>query len=148
MSSRGLNYDFTNSYKIIYNATIKSMKYILQYNIYIYGDEKMTHKYGIYQSSSKSCILYKQDNDGNQSTFNIFVTTSKGEVDEKEVFAFIDNEQLKKDNWAATKEMGIKDVIDAFGGWASDAPIVFELEAHKSMSKCLNSLYKREETED
>lgn len=103
----------------------------------------MTHRYGIYQSSSKSCIFYKQDDDGNQSTFNIFVAPSK-----KELFAFIDNEQMKKENWAATKEMSIKDVLDAFGGWAADAPIVFELEAHKSMSECLNSLYKNEEKEE
>ena len=33
----------------------------------------MGNKYGILQSSSKSCIFYKQDEDGNQSTFNIFV---------------------------------------------------------------------------
>ena len=100
----------------------------------------MTHKYGIYQSTSKSCIFYKQDEDGNQSTFNIFVTSSINEIEKKKLFAFIDNEQMKKDNWEVTKEANIKDVIEAFGEWIADAPIVFELEAQKSMSKCLNSI--------
>ena len=109
---------------------------------------KMANKYGIYQSTSKSCVFYKQDEDGNQSTFNIFVTPAKDETDKKEVFAFIDNEQMKKDNWAVTREMGLKDVIEAFGGWAADAPIVFELEAQKSMSKCLSSILKSEEIEE
>jgi len=108
----------------------------------------MAHKYGIYQSTSKSCIFYKQDVEGNQSTFNIFVTPFKEEADKKPVFAFIDNEQMKKDNWAVTREMGIKDVIEAFGGWAADAPVVFELEAKKSMSKCLSPILKNEEMEE
>jgi len=55
---------------------------------------------------------------------------------------------MKKDNWAVTREMGLKDVIEAFGGWAADAPIVFELEAQKSMSKCLSSILKSEEIEE
>ena len=84
---------------------------------------KMANKYGIYQSTSKSCTFYKQDEDGNQSTFNIFIAHSKQELDKKEVFAFIDNEQMKKDNLA------------------------FELEAHKSMSHCLVSVLKKEENE-
>ena len=54
---------------------------------------------------------------------------------------------MKKDNWAVTKEMSIKDVIDAFGGWAADAPVVFELEAHRSMGQCLSSLFKNDELE-
>ena len=103
----------------------------------------MAHKYGIYQSTSKSCTFYKQDEDGNQSTFNIFIAPSNEETSKKQVFAFIDNEQMKKDNWAVTKETGIKDVIEAFGGWAADAPVVFELEAHKSMSQCLSSVLKK-----
>ena len=108
------------------------------------GMKKMAHKYGIYQSTSKSCIFYKQDEDGNQSTFNIFITPSKDETTKKTVFAFIDNEQMKKDNWAVSKESGIKEVIEAFGGWAADAPVVFELEAQKSMSECLSSILKKE----
>jgi len=105
----------------------------------------MAHKYGIYQSTSKSCIFYKQDTDGKQSTFNIFVTKKADEVDEKKIFAFIDNEQMQKENWAAPTESDIKNVIEAFGGWASDAPVVFELEAHKSLSNCLSSVLKKEE---
>jgi len=102
----------------------------------------VSHKFGIYQASSKSCIFYKQDEDGNQSTFNIFVKESK---DKKDVFAFIDNEQMKKENWASEKDADIKDLINAFGGWAPDAPIVFELEAQKSMSECLSSVLKKED---
>lgn len=108
----------------------------------------MAHRYGIYQSTSKSCIFYKQDEEGNQSTFNIFVTPSKDEIEKKTVFAFIDNEQMKKDNWVSPKVLDIKDVIEAFGGWAADAPVVFELEAHKSMSHCLSSVLKNEDTEE
>ena len=103
----------------------------------------MAHKYGIYQSTSKSCIFYKQDEDGKQSTFNIFVTPSEGEYKNK-LFAFIDNEQMKKENWSPPEDVDIKQVIDAFGGWATDAPIVFELEAQKSISECLSTISKEE----
>ena len=108
----------------------------------------MVHKYGIYQSTSKSCIFYKEDEDGKQSTFNIFVTPEKDESTEKKIFAFIDNEQMEKENWTKINDSNIKDVIEAFGGWASDAPVVFELEAHKSMSHCLSSMIKKEETDE
>jgi hypothetical protein len=107
-----------------------------------YGMRKMGNKYGIYQSTSKSCIFYKQDEDGNQSTFNIFITPQKNDREKETIFAFIDNEQMKKENWATPNVSDIKEVIDAFGGWASDAPVVFELEAHKSISQCLNSVLK------
>ena len=107
----------------------------------------MAHKYGIYQSTANSCIFYKQDTDGKQSTFNIFVSPNT-EKDQKTIFAFIDNEQMQKENWAIPKESEIKDVIEAFGGWASDAPIVFELEAHKSLSNCLSSVLKKEEIDE
>ncbi len=106
----------------------------------------MAHKYGIYQSTSKSCVFYKQDEDGNQSTFNIFIKKSKDE-EKNDIFVFIDNEQLNKDNWSPTEETDIKDVIKAFGGWATDAPIVFELEAHKSMGHCLSTILKKESQE-
>ena len=102
----------------------------------------MAHKYGIYQSTSKSCVFYKQDDDGNQSTFNIFIKPSEDESVKKKLFAFIDNEQMKKDNWIDPEIKDVKDVIDAFSGWASDAPVVFELEAHKSLSHCLSSVLK------
>lgn len=104
----------------------------------------MANKFGIYQSSSRSCVFYKQDQDGKQSTFNIFVTPKKNEEDVGKVIAFIDNEDIDMNNWSTTEISSIKDVIDAFGGWASDAPVVFELEAHKSMSNCLSSVMKKE----
>ena len=104
----------------------------------------MGFKYGIYQASSKSCVFYKQDDDGNQSTFNIFIKASKDEKDKKDLFAFIDNEQMKQENWAFEKKADIRDLIKAFGGWASDAPIIFELEAQKSISQCLNSILKKD----
>jgi len=104
----------------------------------------MPHKYGIYQSTSKSCVFYKQDKDGKQSTFNIFISPKKNEFNKEEVFAFIDNEQFNDINWSI-KEASIEDIAKAFGGWASDAPVVFELEAHKSMSECLKSILKKEE---
>jgi len=105
----------------------------------------MGNKYGIVQSSSKSCIFYKQDEDGNQSTFNIFLKPNKNNPDKEEIFAFIDNEQFKKENWINRDESDIKDVLDAFGGWASEAPMVFEMEAHRSLNNCLSSLMKKEE---
>lgn len=107
----------------------------------------MANKYGIYQSSSRSCVFYKQDQDGKQSTFNIFVTPKRSEEDIKKVVAFIDNDDMNKDNWSTTEISSIKDILDAFGGWATDAPLVFELEAHKSMSNCLNSVLKKETNE-
>ncbi len=101
----------------------------------------MVYRYGIYQSSPKSCVFYKLDEDGNQSTFNIFVTPDK---DKKEaISAFIDNEGMKKENWSK-KTNDVKDIIDAFGGWATDAPIMFEIEAQKSLSQCLSSTLKEE----
>jgi hypothetical protein len=104
----------------------------------------MAHKYGIYQSSSKSCVFYKQDEDGKQSTFNIFLKPSKESKDRNDLIAFIDNEEMKKDNWAPSENINIKDILEAFGGWAADAPIVFELEAQKSLSQCLSSVLKKE----
>jgi hypothetical protein len=105
---------------------------------------RMTHKYGIYQSTSKSCIFYKQDEDGNQSTFNIFVTPLKEKEGKNEIIAFIDNEQMKKENWVTTKDADIKDIVKAFNDWAEDAPLLFELEAQKSMVECFCSILKKE----
>ena len=104
----------------------------------------MVYKYGIFQASSKSCVFYKEDEDGNQSTFNIFVKPKEHEADIEKVIAFIDNEHFKQENWTKSEVTNVKDVIDAFGGWATDAPIVFELEAHKSLSNCLKSIMKKE----
>jgi len=107
----------------------------------------MTNKYGIYQSSTKSCVFYKQDQDGKQSTFNIFVTPKRSDEHIEKVIAYIDNEDMKQNNWSTTKISSIKDIFDAFGGWATDAPLVFELEAHKSISNCLSSILKKETNE-
>ena len=103
----------------------------------------MSYKYGIYQSTSKSCIFYKQDDDGKQSTFNVFIVPSKEKIGKNEIFAFIDNEQMKKDSWVTTKNFDIKEIIKAFGEWANEAPIVFEIEAEKSIGQCLNSVLKK-----
>ena len=47
---------------------------------------------------------------------------------------------MKEESWfGINKELSVKDVIEAFGGWASDAPFVFELEAKKSMGNCLRT---------
>lgn len=101
----------------------------------------MEFRYGIYQSSPKSCVFYKQDEDGNQSTFNLFVTSDK---DKKEsISAFIDNEGMKTENWSKRDISDVKDIVDAFGGWATDAPLMFELEAHKSIGHCLCSALKK-----
>jgi hypothetical protein len=105
----------------------------------------MAHKYGIFQTSSRSCVFYKEDEDGNQSTFNLFVKPKKENPQKEEIFAFIDNEQMKIANWSPQDATDVKDVIEAFGGWASDAPLMFEIEAHKSMSHCLSSVLKKEE---
>ena len=103
----------------------------------------MTNKYGIYQSTSKSCIFYKQDEDGNQSTFNIFVSPLKEKEGKNAIFVFIDNEQFKKDSWVTIKDSDIRRIIKAFNGWAEDAPLLFELEAQKSMGECLSSVLKK-----
>lgn len=105
----------------------------------------MGNRYGIYQTSPNSCVFYKQDQDGNQSTFNLFVSPKKDKP-EKSIFAFIDNEQLKGESWANNKAE-IEEIIEKFGGWASDAPIMFELEAQKSMSQCLSAALKKEDGE-
>ncbi len=105
----------------------------------------MAHKYGIYQSTSNSCIFYKQDDDGNQSTFNLFSAPAGVEEEKKTIFAFIDNEEFRKDNWSKIKDLDVQDILESFGGWASDAPLVFELEAKKSMGLCLSSILKKQE---
>jgi len=104
----------------------------------------MTNKYGIYQESKTSCIFYKEDMDGRQSTFNLFVAPEESE-NKMKFQAFIDNEQMDEKNWYANKNITIKDVVDTFGGWASDAPLLFELNAHKSIEKCLKSVMEKEE---
>ena len=103
----------------------------------------MAHKYGIYQSTSTSCIFYNQDEDGNQSTFNLFISPET-ENEEHKIHAFIDNEQHKKDNWFGQRDLDVKDILEAFGGWASDAPFVFEMDVHKSITQCLSTKLKKQ----
>ncbi len=103
----------------------------------------MKNKYGIIQSTSTSCSFYKQDSDGNQSTFNIFVAPKMDEEEKKSIFAFIDNEQIKQKSWFGTNDVEVKDVVQAFREWASDAPFMFELDAQKSMGECLGSKLKK-----
>jgi hypothetical protein len=105
----------------------------------------MTNKYGILQSSGMSCVFYKEDEDGNQSTFNLFVSSDKDTEGKKLLTAFIDNEQMGKNNWFSHKNLEIDDAIKAFREWASDAPVVFEMEAHNSLSNCLTSIMKKED---
>ena len=100
----------------------------------------MKNKYGVIQSTSTSCIFYKEDKDGNQSTFNIFVKPEEG-IDQQ-VFAFIDNEQFKQQNWFGTNNPTIEDIAMAFKQWANDAPFLFSLDAQKSMNNCLGTKMK------
>ena len=105
----------------------------------------MVFKYGVFQSTSKSCVFYKEDDDGNQSTFNLFVTPTEEDKTKSKIFAFIDNEQMRKENWSIYKEPDLNILFEAFGGWASDAPLLFEIEAHKSLTNCLSSIFKKED---
>ena len=99
----------------------------------------MAYKYGIYQSSGASCIFYKEDEDGNQSTFNLFVAPKTNMEDKKTILALIDNEQINGDNWCGDRDLAIQDIFEAFDKWASDAPIVFELDAQKNIGNFLKS---------
>ena len=98
----------------------------------------MKNKYGVFQSTATSCVFYKQDKDGNQSTFNIFVEPKKGEDQKEKIFAFIDNEQVQKNSWFGTNDLDVHAINEAFQQWASDAPFLFGLDAQKSINKCLN----------
>jgi len=97
----------------------------------------MAYKYGIYQSSGASCIFYKEDEDGNQSTFNLFVAPETDAKSKKTILALVDNEQIGEDNWFGTRDLAIQDIFKAFDGWASGAPIVFELDAQKNIGNFL-----------
>ena len=101
------------------------------------GDLNVKNKYGVFQSTERSCVFYKQDKDGNQSTFNIFVTPETDENEKRNIFAFIDNEQIRQKSWFGTNDLEIQDVIEAFREWASDAPFLFGLDAKKSIDVCL-----------
>ena len=101
------------------------------------GDLNVKNKYGVFQSTDTSCIFYKQDKDGNQSTFNIFAEPKVDDNQKRTIFAFVDNEQIQKNNWFGTNNLEVNDVINAFREWASDAPFLFGLDAQKSMDQCL-----------
>jgi len=103
----------------------------------------MGYKYGIYQSSPTSCILYKQDEDGNQSTFNLFLIPEGEGKEEKTILSFIDNEQMKTKSWFGTKNTTMEDLMKVFKEWASDAPFVFELNAERSIINCLESKFRK-----
>jgi hypothetical protein len=96
------------------------------------------NKYGVFQSTATSCVFYKQDEDGNQSTFNIFVEPKKQEEKQNSIFAFIDNEQIQKNSWFGTNDLDVDAVIEAFRKWASDAPFLFGLDAQKSINQCFS----------
>ena len=98
-------------------------------------------KFGIFQSSNASCVFYKEDKDGNQSTFNLFILPEKKG---KKIFAYIDNIQLDKKVWHLDNQISINEAIKAFNEWASDAPVLFELEAQKSLTNCLQSFMIKE----
>ncbi len=97
----------------------------------------MKNKYGVFQSTDTSCVFYKQDKDGNQSTFNIFVEPKSEEEHKGTIFAFVDNAQIQRNSWFGTNNLDVKDVINAFREWASDAPFLFGLDAQKSIDQCL-----------
>ena len=101
------------------------------------GDLNMKNKYGVFQSTARSCVFYKQDKEGNQSTFNIFVEPREKEDQKGSIFAFVDNEQIQKNSWFGTNDPDVQDVIKAFREWASDAPFLFGLDAQKSIDQCL-----------
>lgn len=63
-------------------------------NFEVVGEIKMVYKYGIYQSSGASCIFYKENEDGDQSTFNLFVAPEMDVEGKNTIFALIDNEQI------------------------------------------------------
>ena len=97
---------------------------------------KMNHRYGIYQSTESSCVLYKEDEDGKQSTFTVLNTPRKtSEING--ILIFIDNEQTFQDNIFLENISSSKELLEAFDHWAEDAPVVFEMEAQSCLSKCL-----------
>ncbi len=102
-----------------------------------------SHKFGIFQSSDVSCVFYKEDEDGNQSTFNIFVLNKENK---NRIFAFIDNCQMDKEVWYSDNKFSMNDAIKVFNDWAVDSPILFEIEAQKSLSNCFkNFMFQKQD---
>ncbi len=94
------------------------------------------HRYGIYQATQASCILYKEDKDGKQSTFTVL--NKKKDTDrERDLLLFIDNEMAEKENIFHEGISSTMDLLQAFNDWAQDAPVVFEMEAQTCLSRCL-----------
>ena len=58
--------------------------------------------------------------------------------------AYIDNIQLGEKVWHLDDQISINAAIKAFNEWASDAPVLFELEAQKSLTNCLQSFMIKE----
>ena len=97
---------------------------------------KNTYKYGIFQSSEFSCVFYKEDKEGNQSTFNLFVLPEeKG----NKIFAYIDNFYIEEKVWHSVDNISIEKTLQTFNEWAIDAPVLFELEAQKSITRCFKN---------
>ena len=86
-------------------------------------------------------IFYKEDQEGNQSTFNLFILPDNKQ---NKLFTYIDNIKLDKKVWHSNNDK-IEDIIKSFNDWASGAPVLFELEAQKSLSNCLNNFMIKNE---
>jgi hypothetical protein len=99
----------------------------------------MGFKYGIFQSSGASCIFYKEDDDGNQSTFNLFLTKEENRI--RKINVLIDNERINEKNWYGNKDIKIEEIFKVFNNWASEAPIVFEIDAQKNIGSFLKSAF-------
>lgn len=103
----------------------------------------MNYRYGIYQATKASCVLYKEDRDGNQSTFTVLNTHTESEG-KQGILVFIDNELAQHDNVFLPDIKSTKDLLEAFNYWAQDAPVVFEMEAQSCLSRCVQGKKKSE----
>lgn len=94
----------------------------------------MKNRYGIYQATPSSCVMYKENRDGKQSTFTVLNTKKESE---QKVLVFIDNEQKDQDNIYLDNISSSKEILEAFNQWAHDAPVVFEMEAQTCLTHCI-----------
>ena len=88
---------------------------------------KNSNKYGIYQSSGASCMFYKEDEEGNQSTFNLFIVPERYNR-KKSILTFIDNEHIGKQNWFGDEDLTIQEIFDAFDKWANGGSCPYQNE--------------------
>jgi hypothetical protein len=95
----------------------------------------MKNKYGIYQATPSSCVLYKENKDGQQSTFTVLNIKKESKQD---VLVFIDNEQANQENILLDDITSSEEILEAFNQWAHDAPVVFEMEAQSCLSHCIH----------